>query len=93
MNFLSTKYVLLLFAIRCFCNGTVGSANELPYNLQCLSELPLEQLLKIRRSLLTDAESTIHRDEFGTAEARIGYLMDDSNRTASALPLTSDKIK
>lgn len=90
MNFLSTKYVLLLFAIRCCCSG---SPNELPYNLQCLSELPLEQLLKIRRSLLTDVESTIHRDEFGTAEARIGYLMDDSNRTASALPLTSDKIK
>lgn len=62
------------------------SINE--YDLQCLSELPIDQLLKIRRSLYSAAP----QDD--AAAARIGYsLIDSDNRTVSALPLRNDKIK
>lgn len=73
-------------------------------DLQCLSELPVEQLLKIRKSL--QEVSSMMVDDNVQLDDRIGHneedteqfvgdvlLNDFGNESISALPLMIDKMK
>lgn len=79
------------------------------YDLQCLSELPMEQLLKIHKSLHIVTGMVNEDNHKEIAEVRFdertgkgpqnlgsdGYLFDSSgnNETISAQPFIFDKIK
>lgn len=99
--------VVILF--HCFCECLLQNLSSVTStDLQCLNELPLHQLLKIKKSLqtMTDmvgagggggSSSSSYSDRIGKGNAidlSNGYLFDAVlNDSLSALPLMGDQLK
>lgn len=88
----------------CFCECLMQNSSSVTNtDLQCLNELPLHQLLKIKKSLqtmsemVTEGTSSSYSDRIGKGNAidlSNGYLFDAVvNDSFNALPLMGDQLK
>lgn len=103
---LRTMFTLISAVIlfNCFCECLLqNSSSVTSSDLQCLNELPLHQLLKIKKSLQTMSDMvdrsgiSNYSDRIGKGNAidlSSGYLFDTAvNDSINALPLMGDQLK
>lgn len=96
--------ISVVIFFNCFCECLLQNLSSVTNtDLQCLNELPLHQLLKIKKSLQTmsdmvnEGSSSNYSDRIGKGNAidlSNGYLFDAVlNDSFNALPLMGDQLQ